>query len=255
MIAWLAPLAVQAAMPGFAPPLDRPIAYTVSETRIEGVETRRFAVERRVTFRAAGEGFIAEVETLSAGGDAGRAGQLFASLAHALVGKRIVLTLDRAGKVVDVADLDTLWSAQLAAVSDTLKARNPAHVEAFDAMLAPLRAMPRAAKVARMGEMIVALIAEAPVTAIASRQITLPARGQDGTPALLAGSEQATVGADGMVFFERRASGAVKGTPMTVSQRRRIDTRTGLIVESINTSTIETAGGRLIVTRSTAIKP
>lgn len=210
MIALLAPLAVQVAVPGFAPPLGRPLSYTVSEVRQQGTTLQRFVIERRVTFSAAADGFVATVDTLSVTGDAGQAGKMFEAMTRSMIGRRVILHLDRAGKVVTVDDLDAVWDAQLTAMT-TMPA--PA---AVTSLLAPLRSLSPAAKTARVGDMIAPLIAGDPITPTPSRTITLPARGPDGTQAMLAGTERVDAAADGMLLFERRASGVVSDAPMSI---------------------------------------
>ncbi|MES2339148.1 MAG: hypothetical protein V4537_13720 [Pseudomonadota bacterium] len=256
MMIALAPLMAQAvAASGFAPPLDRPIAYTISEVREDGARTQRFAVDRRVTFRRTANGFTATVETLAVTGDAGRAGQLLVAMARATLDQRIVVRLDSAGRVIDVDDIDAVWAAQVASVTRALTGPDPARAATVAALTAPLQAMPRAGQVKRIGDMVAAVIASSPLAPSPARVVSLPARGRDGGEVLLAGTEQAAVAPDGLLQFERKASGVVGGSPMTVVQRRRIDSRTGLIRDAVAISTVDTAGVRQIVTRSTVMKP
>lgn len=247
------PLVVQAAAPVFAPPLDRALAYSVREVREDGTRTQQFAIDRRVTFRRTADGFTAEVELVSVTGEAGRAGELFAAMARASSRGRTLLYLDRSGTIVDVADLDAVWDAYLAAMTRVLAARNPTRTTVLDAMLAPLRTLPRATKVARIGEMIAPLIAERAFAPGPTRTITVPARGPDGRQELLAGTERVVIAPDRQLVLERRASGVVAGTPRSMSLRRRIDPATGMVLETVATETIEAAAARLIVTRSTTV--
>jgi hypothetical protein len=254
-IALLAPIVLQAAAPAFSPPLDRALPYRVSELRDDATATRRFTIDRRVTFRRATDGFVAEVETLAVRGDAGASGRMFEGMARAMLGRRVVVNLDRAGKVTDVADVDAVWDAQLAAMRTTLATRDPSRAALVATLLAPLASLPRAAKVARLGEMVAPLVTTGPVQPTPERAITLPVRAQDGTRLLLAGTERIIAESDGMLRLERHASGVIAGSTTSMALRRRIDPRSGLIAESVSIDTIETAGTRQIITRSMTMTP
>lgn len=253
MIALLAPVLLQAPAPVFAPPLDRPLAYSVREVREDGTRTQRFAVDRHVVFRRDGDGFTAEVTLIKATGDAGKAGEMFVAMARASGAARTVIQLDQAGKIVDVADLDAVWEAYLAAIAGAITARNPSRTATITTLIAPLRALPRAAKVARVGEMVAPLIADRAMVPVPLRRITVPTRDPSGRQEALSGTETIAIGPDRHLILERRASGTVAGSPRSMSLRRRIDPATGMVLETIDIETIEAANARLVVTRSTVL--
>lgn len=119
-------LAITPAAPVFVPPVERPITLTVSETRtLDGIESS-FATTRRVVFHARDGGYVADVDTLSASGEAANSSSAIAEAGlSALIGRRMTITLDRAGQPVAVDDREALWTHVVDAIAGAIRRRNP----------------------------------------------------------------------------------------------------------------------------------
>lgn len=252
----VAPLLAQAALsPVFAPPLDRAIDYRVAEDRDDGATRQRFVIDRRVTFRRAGDGYVAEVETLAVDGRAGGAGRLFEAGLKAMIDLPMRVDLDRQGRVTGVRDHAALWTAQIAAIARGLTgpAGDAARAATVARMVTPLRAMPPAEQVRRLAEALTPLIGGPDVAPHPARAIRLPARALDGTEGQLDGSETTRVGPDGRLCLDRTAAGTVGGQARRLATRRCIDPATRLVVELVETSETPVDGRPLTIRRTTAI--
>lgn len=250
----LALAAIVQAAPAFQPPLDTPIAYTATETRDGGAGVQLFTVERRVTFHRREAVLVAEVETLrvSGSGDAGMA-RLFESAMRAMVGRRVLMTLDPTGRVTDVANRDQVWRAHVEGMAAALAApAGSAKAATVASLLAPLRALPPPQQVAKLAEMLDPLIGSDLLVAgeRAARPVSVPARGRDGSQAMLTGSELTVREPDGTLRFERTVADA--GSRLHLL--RRVEPATGLVRETVETTAQSAGAVRLTITKSTLVK-
>lgn len=262
------PLMAQAAVaPGsFAPPLDTPLRYVITETRTKGRETRRFTAERRIVFRRDGDNIVAEVTLDHIDQQAGDgAGAMFETAMAGLQGRTIRFHLDRAGKLITVEDRDALWERlcdAMAAMGD--KRSRPGLTKT---VATALRALPGDRRQAMLGSMIAPLIAgdAAPKNDSA---VSVSARTPTGAPTALDGRQSVSHSADGTLTVQVRAEGNVAtgfpgetpgiadapkaGVHLSVMRDNRIDPRTGLVLESRQT-TRTTIGSGAGARRSEAV--
>ena len=252
MIALALAAVVQSVAP-FQPPLDRPIAYSFTEARDSGTGVQLFTIDRCVTFRRREGGFAAEVETLRVIGS-GKPGmaRTFEAAMRAMVGLRVMLTLDAAGHVIGVADRERIWKAQVEGLAAAVAApAGSAKAATVATLLAPLRAMPPAQQQERIGEMLTPLIGSDVLAsgARSPRSVSVPAQGRDGSQAVLTGTETSVRERDGMLRFDRSVADATS----RVHLLRRVDPATGLVRETIETSDLSVGGARLRITRTTTV--
>lgn len=240
-------IAAQAA-PVFAPPLDRSLTMTTETVRSDGPTTRTFIARRTVRFSATPDGYRVAV-TLDAAApgeaDSDPAGLLRAGFAR-LAGRTVVLHLDRAGAVTGIDDLPATWRAVvdgMAALaptgSDPATQQRAARVRAIVAALA---AQPEPAQRQMIASLVTPLIAPELVAEAATpappRTVRVPATSIYGK-AELDGLRAVRTRADG-IEVSVSATGPVAVTTaegmasaaITLETLRRIDPRTGLVVES-----------------------
>ena len=247
MIAAVVLLAAQTS-PVFAPPLDRPLTMVTETVRTDGANTRSFVARRTVRFTAAPDGYRVAVtlDDAAAGEeDSDPAGLLRSGFAR-LAGRTVVLHLDRTGAVVGIEGLPAIWRA----VTDGMRALAPAgsdpatqqRAARVRAIVAQLAAQPEAAQRRMIGSLITPLIA--PETVIEAgtpgppRAVRVPATSIYGR-AELDGLRSVRSGPDGVEVSVSATGPVAVATPegtasatITLETRRRIDPRTGLVVES-----------------------
>lgn len=259
LIPVLVPVLVQVAAPAFAPPLDRPLSYSISETRTIGADVRRFTVQRRVTFRRRDAGaIIALVETLAVDGEApDRTGRMFEATTRATLGRRLEVVFDAGGRAVDVLDHATHWTAQVDGIERALRApaSDPARAETLARLMAPLRTAPAAMQVQRLAGAVTALLDPALVAGgpRASRAITVPTRGHDGTAASLTGTEAVHREPDGVLRLERRTAGTLPGDAATTVELTRRVSAGGLVLHALETIRTRQGNAEQITVRETRI--
>ncbi len=223
----------------FAPPEDQKFRHLIIEERDDGAIRRRFASERIIVFRKTPTGYRTEVTIIRNTQSAGQSGAMFLAAMAGLKGRPIHLSLDQGGALVAIEDELPIWDALCrsleAATGGTASRRARAA-----GYISPLRALPPERRRAMLGSLITPLIA-VPSAPEGDYAISLPARGPDGNASVLAGRESRHIGPDGMISIETSASGDVvspgggAAAHIIVSTRQRVDSRTGLIVESIET--------------------
>lgn len=240
-------MAAQAA-PVFAPPLDRPLAMTTETVRTDGANTRRFVARRSVRFTAAPDGYRVAItlDDAAAGEeDSDPAGLMRAGFAR-LAGRTVVLQLDRAGTVVGIDDLPAIWRAVTEGLgalaptgSDPATQQRAARVRAI---VAQLSAQPEAAQRRMIGSLLTPLIAPEIVFEAATpappRAVRVPATSAYGRAELdglrsvrsRPSSIEVAVSATGPVAVS--TSEGRESATITLETLRRIDSRTGLVIES-----------------------
>lgn len=247
MIAAILLMATQAA-PVFAPPLDRTLTMTTETVRSEGPTTRRFVAQRTVRFSAAPDGYrVAITLDSAAAGEAASdpAGLLQSGFAR-LAGRTVVLQLDRAGAVTGVDDLPAVWRAVtegMAAMAPT--GTDPAtqqRAARVRAIVATLAAQPAAAQRRMIASLVTPLIAPELASEAATpappRAVRVPATSVygraelDGLRSVRSRPEgiEVSVSATGPITV-KTPEGTASAT-MTLETLRRIDPRTGLVIES-----------------------
>lgn len=262
-------LAAQASATGFAPPLDRPLRVATEASRTDAGITRRFTNNRRVVFRRTAQGFRAEV-TIESGtpvmaSDDDPAAMFRAGFAR-IAGRSIVLHLDRAGRVTAIDDQAGMWKSFLDGIAalappgtDDLSRKRAGRIRAIHAALAPMPPERQRATLASLIEPLiaadVAVAGEAP-----PRAVQVPAASPFGTVQLdglravrrVTGTLEVTVTADGPVSM-RGVDGAAQGR-ISLEMLRRIDPRTGLVIESRETVRTRTPDGSLTAERSSTTR-
>lgn len=248
-------LAITPAAPVFAPPVERPITLTVSETRtLDGVESS-FATTRRVVFHARDGGYVADVDTLSASGEAANSSSAIAEAGlSALIGRRMTITLDRAGQPVAVADREALWTHVVDAIAGAIRRRKPgsASDSADPAPVATLRSLPPERQLAMLASTLSPLIdpAAAAAQTHASRPIALTMRAPDGVSTPLSGTERSERAEDGHVLTARELSGGSTDRRVTFHLTQRADPATGLVLDTSQTTEIESGAGTVRLVRT-----
>lgn len=246
----------------FSPPLNQWLTHVLEETRDDAGARTQFRLTRRVRFSTEGEGFLAEVETLSADGGVGDGpGALFESAMAAFRGTTIRLHLSADGTVQSIDDQAAIMARLRDAIIAAATGRAaPADRAALAARLAaPLTAMPEAMQRQMLGSMLSGLIAspDQPLTATLPEPVTRQGASPYGGLAQLIGTRRRWIDATGKVIVETALSGsaqAAKGggtANITVSDRDTIDPATRLVMAS--TSTRRTVLGdkaSLVETRS-----
>lgn len=240
-------IAAQAA-PVFAPPLDRPLTVTTETMRTDGANTRRFVARRSVRFTATPDGYRVAItlDDAAAGEeDSDPAGLLRAGFAR-LAGRTVVLQLDRTGAVTGIDDLPAIWRA----VTDGMRALAPTGSEPATqqraarvrAIVAQLSAQPEAAQRRMIGSLITPLIAPEIVvesgTPRPPQAVRVPATSVYGR-AELDGLRSVRSRPDGIEVSVSAIGPVAVAAPdgkasatITLETLRRIDPRTGLVVES-----------------------
>jgi hypothetical protein len=232
----------------FAPPLDQSLTMTTETVRSDRVNTRRFVARRTLRFTAAPDGYRVAVtleETGAGEVETDPAGLLRAGFAG-LKGRTIVLHLDRAGAVTGMDDAGATWRAVvdgMAALAPT--GPDPAtqqRAARVRAIVAALAAQPEVARQRMIASLVTPLIAPELVTEAATpappHAVRVPATSiygkteLDGLRAVRARADgiEVSVSATGPIAVttaEGTASAAI-----TLETLRRIDPRTGLVVES-----------------------
>lgn len=246
--------ALQAAT-GFAPPLDRAIDYVATDVREGGGRTLRFEMRRRVTFRRAADGLTAEVTTLGVDATPGPAGEMFAAMMRATIGRRVVFRLAPDGRIIDVDDLDGHWRAHVDAIAALARSGDArsGRASAIAAIAAGRRAAPRVQQIAILGDILTPVIATAVPPPSAPHPITLPGRAHDGTATTLTGTEAVSRAGDGLLDLVRQSSGNVAGVATQVSLRQRIDPATGLVHDRVERLASGTDPVAAVVTRTVRI--
>ncbi len=240
-------MAAQAA-PQFAPPLDRPLTLTTETVRTEGTQTRRFSARRTVRFMTAPDGYRVAVTLDTTAPDdevSDPSGLLHVGFAR-LAGRTVVIQLDRTGNVVGIDDLSGTWRA----VIDGMSALAPSGTDPATrqratrvrGIVATLAAQPEAAQRRMIGSLVTPLIAPGLVTEGTSpgppRMVQVPATSIYGR-AELEGLRSVRSRPDGIEISVSATGPVVVATPegqasatITLETLRRIDPRTGLVIES-----------------------
>ncbi|MGK6320677.1 hypothetical protein [Sphingomonas sp. DT-204] len=247
-------IAVAPAALVFTPPLERPITLAVSETRILGGVESHFATTRRVIFHARDGGYVAEIDTLSASGDAANSSNAIAEAGlSALIGHRMVVTLDAAGHPTAVADREALWTRVVDAIAGAIRRRKPeaAPRGADPAPVAMLRALPPDRQLAMLASTLSPLIDRAAATDIrAPHPVTLTMRAPDGVVTPLAGSERSAREADGRILLTRELNGGSGDRRVTFRLTQHADPTTGLVLDSSQTTEIDSGAGPIRLIRT-----
>lgn len=241
-------LMVAQAAPVFAPPLDRPLTMTTETVRTEGTKTRHFVARRTVRFTAVPDGYRVAVTldaTAPGDEDSDPAGLLRAGFAR-LAGRTVVIRLDRTGAVIGIDDLPATWRA----VTDGMGALAPIGADPATrqraarvrAIVAALAAQPEAAQRRMIGSLVTPLIAPELASEAATpappRAVRVPATSVYGR-AELDGLRSVRSRPDGIEVSVSATGPIAVKTPegtasatMTLETLRRIDPRTGLVIES-----------------------
>lgn len=246
-------LAITPAAPVFVPPVERPITLTVSETRtLDGIESS-FATTRRVVFHARDGGYVADVDTLSASGEAANSSSAIAEAGlSALIGRRMTITLDRAGQPVAVDDREALWTHVVDAIAGAIRRRNPGASDSADpAPVAMLRSLSAERQLAMLASTLSPLIdpAAAATQTRASHPVTLVMRAPDGVSTPLAGTARSEREADGRILTTRDLSGDSADRRVTFRLTQRADPATGLVLDTRQTTEIESGAGTVRLVR------
>lgn len=263
----LAAIALQASLaaPIFAPPTDAPLHIVTERTEVSSDE-RHYRLERLVRFSKEGTGYRAEALVL---GSASEAPQVLGNLVErglsALAGRKIVLHLDRSGRVVAIDEIADLWERVCQRVSDAAATRQslaPGEAKMLaERIAAPLRALPPERQRALLATLVGAAILPEPLDPPgAVAPVELPGASPFGAPVTLRGTRRTAAADNGLVRTTTLASATMdlpprNGAPATsgsvaLERIRTSDPRTGLISTGLDT-TRNRAGGRetLLVTR------
>lgn len=258
-------LAAQASAASFAPPLDRPLRAVTEATRTDAGTTRRFTNARRIVFRRAASGYLAEV-TIESGAPAADSDDDPAAMFRAgfarIAGRTVTLHLDPAGRVTTIGDQPALWQAFL----DGIAALAPAGSGELDrkragrirAILAALTALPPERQRATLASLVEPLVAADLAAAGESPPlpVRLPAASPYGTAQLdgiravrrVAGKLEAVVTADGAIALAG-PDGPVQGR-MSLETVRRVDPVSGLVAEERETRRTHAPDGSLVSERT-----
>jgi hypothetical protein len=254
-------LVALAAMPGavsFSPPLDVPLAYVATETHNDAGVARSFRSERRLLFRKAANGFVAEVTLL--GSDSGAEDDIagmFAKALGAFEGRPVRIQLDRTGAVTAVENRDALWEqlcAAIAAMAPTGKAKHA------QAIAGALRKLPAEARTAMLGSLVAPLIAgdEAALTPGSETAASIRTRPPAGAPITIPTTRRVTTAAGGLLAIDVRAEADIPASSghapahLAIARDRLVDPRTGLVTRTEETRRIELDAGTVSVVQTTA---
>lgn len=261
----LLPLAIGGtAAAEFRPVEDIVYRYDTTETRTVDAVERRFQARRSVVFHRTVEGYDAIVTLESvdqqAGGDVGA---MFVAATGALRGHPLRFRLDPAGTVSDVERADVAIDL-IATAIERMTAR-PASVagRADDsrALASPLRSMPPERRRAMLFSIVAPLI-DAAGRPPGVRAVTLPSRPPLPPGALLSGTETITRDGD-IMTIDTHATGDVAARPPgdtpgaaaadgaaptteRVAMRRRIDARSGLLIDARETTDTQIVDGETV---------
>lgn len=229
--------ALAIAATGFHPPLDRDLAYVISEDRTIAGATAHFESHRHLRFQAEGSGFLVTLRFDPAPPPKGNdAAALFQAAMARLADHVVRLHLDADGHVTAVDDTAGLWQAICDAIV-ALPGTAPARARA--AQLADtLRTLPPAQQTAMLASMITPVIAgdDAALPA-GTRPATIAARPPAAPGASIAGTQTVTRPPSGPIDIQLTASGDATdktGAPLhlVIARDRRIDPAAGLVIAS-----------------------
>ena len=148
----------------FAPPVGVPLRYRVERSTLApGRPANRAALDFVATFARAGEGYRMSVNYVVPGG-AGGAGGGDVDPAAALMLRPLAFRLGADATVLGLEDEAAYWSALEAAADRSLAARGAATPELRErlrAFLGDLRALPDAERLAKIGEIVLPIVAMA----------------------------------------------------------------------------------------------
>lgn len=255
--------AVEAAVAtGLAPALDTDYRYHIEQERDEAGAVRRYATDRTVRFQRSATGLTAQLTIDSvAGGLSDGPGAMFERAFASLRGRSITYRLSDSGVVTGVIDRDALWARLIDAVT-AQAGGDPARAAMLQRLTAPLRVMPEQQQVAMLGSMLTTLIAPDVV-----RRGVTPQRDvrQRGMPPFDGGSDVTgteRIHADGTALVEeQRLSGDIVARGGQASGRRtstitrRVDARTGMILNQQTVVRIENGTATSVATTRITRQP
>ncbi|WP_242149767.1 hypothetical protein [Sphingomonas sp. BAUL-RG-20F-R05-02] len=239
------------ATPAFHPIEGATYRSDTNETRTDDGGSQHFHASRRIVFRREATGYVAETTIDSADQSGPQAGSAFLAGNRAFFGRVVRVHLDAAGAITAVDDADALIE-RLAASIETA-ARSVTGPARAAAMAAPLRAFDPAQRRAMLGSAVADLIRPVDVARPdGTRTVALPSRVPTAAGQTLPGIETVRRDGDAVSITTHAAGpvtvggttvpGAAAGT-ITLDTLRRVDTTTGLIIESRSARFITTASG------------
>lgn len=236
-----------------APPVDVPIRYTIVEERSDAKTMARFAVDRILTFHRTPQGYDAELRQIRSTAPAVQGvGAMFAAGMRAIEGRSIRFHLDSDGTVLAVDDEDMLWESVCAGLEAMAQgqAKHSAPRKRFlNALAAPLRALPPARRRDMLASMIAPVIAvRLPTPGDGAVPVTVPARDLTGIAVDLPGTRRISRATDGTIMVETEAAGVTPANGsddvrLTIASRSRIDPRSRLVTEAIESREILVGSG------------
>lgn len=241
----------------FDPPIGRTLHVTTSQTRGEGKDALRFAIEREVMFAHEGNGFRARTVVRGFSSNAGAAGQSYLLGASAFKDIPVTIHLAADGTLLGVDDADALWERLCAALAEIATGGSPEGRNAA----AAFRGFSAERRRAMLASSVTALIAgpraERPAGA---HRVIVPAQAFDGSAAQLAGSEKAVL-AGTRLTLATNAAGDVAPPPgapagparIAIERIERIERAHGLLVETRETRRLTLGSRHDLILSTTAI--
>ncbi|MGN6374180.1 MAG: hypothetical protein ACTHMG_01355 [Sphingomonas sp.] len=228
-------LALIAAAATFHPPVDTPLRYVTTETRVLDGQRFAFRMTRHLSFHQEPQGYLATLELDAINGDAGNAvGAIVQKAMAGFVGRPIRLHLDASGKIVSIDDLPALWATlktTLAALGDT-----PARKARAARFAAALDAVPTAGQQAMIGSFLDTALAgdDAALHPGDSAPIDVTADAPGGAPATLHGRRTVSAAPGDRLSLHVAASGTVPAGKdsgqSTLERDTLVDPAAGLVL-------------------------
>lgn len=273
----LVPLALHAgaAYAEFHPREGHGYRYITRQTRVDGATARAFTTERHVVFQRSATGFLAALTLDRIEQDAARdVAAMFQAALGALSGQTLRFVLDANGQIVAIENQAAVWQIIAEAMERMAGSAGGARTSQAQALAAPLRAMPEARQRAMLASMLAPILGgDDAARTLGTRRVTLPVVSPLGSVVTLVGEERASRGEGGVLVIETFAAGPIDplvaprqlGNPLNrkpvmarVTRVRRIDSRSGLVLESRDESETvigigDTAARRTTVTQMTLV--
>jgi hypothetical protein len=240
----------------FTPPLGVVIRQTGEEVRDDGRSRRTFRIERDIVFATDAEGYRATVTLRTATADAPPEERERYRLANApMIGRPVVIRLDRAGRLRGIEDLAAVWAAWSSGLAATSA---PGADRDADALRARLNALPPDRTAAMVGSMVTQLVVPAAErTPVAARPVSLASPPPFGS-VMLNGTGSAAMEGE-RLRIRVVATGEAPTTPgragarIAVTANRLADLATGLQVASHRSEKVSGPGVSLSVSNTIAL--
>jgi hypothetical protein len=247
----LAAIVLQASAASLSPPLDHGLRVVTERQD----DARLYRMERRLRFAREGEGYRVDVRLAEAEGETSdSSGALFEAGYAALAGASLTFHLDKAGRVIAIDDLPTLWErfcARIAQVAAARRPLSPAERPRFaERIAAPLRALPADRQRAMLASLVLAIIPDEPLTP-GTEPVHLPGSSAYASTTPLQGTRTVIALPDGLI----RSSTIASGESVTLERITEVDTRTGLITRNSKTLRLRTGSLEKISRTQLTVEP